>query len=92
MTPQEMISLMRIEIESPPWNGDIQAVQATVMANRQSVRVRVVDIYEYWGRCMVTVQALQGEPFPHTNTWHQTWYSDTRNTHLAFVQDVTLVY
>lgn len=92
MTPLEMISLMEIETDQPPWDGDVQEIQAAVMVNREPVRVRVLGVYEYWGRCMVTVQALEGEPFPHTNTWYHTWYSNKRHTHKAFLQDVTLVY
>ena len=82
MTPQEMIPLLNIDIDSPPWDGDTKEIRATVIANRQPVRVRVLDVYTYWGRQKVTVQALRGEPFPHTNMWYHTWYSDTCNTHL----------
>lgn len=92
MTSHEMIPHLNIDPESPPWDGEVKEIQATVMANHRPVRVRVLDIYEYWGRQMVTVQALEGEPFPHTNTWYHTWHSDTRNTHLVFLQDMTLVY
>jgi len=52
----------------------------------------VLDVYEYRGRWKVTVQALQGRPFPETNAWYDTWYSDMRNMQLAFLQDVMVVY
>ena len=92
MTPQEMLPLLNIEADSPPWEGEVKEIQATVMANRQPVRVRVLEVYEYCGRKMARVQALRGEPFSHTNMWHDTWYSDKCNTHAVFLQDVTLMY
>lgn len=92
MTTPEMIKLLKIEVDTPPWDGDSREVQATVMANRRPVRVRVLAVCEYWGRQMVTVQALRGRPFPHTNTWYHTGYSDMRKMQMTFLRDVTLVY
>ena len=92
MTPQEMIPLLDIEPDPPPWDGEVQAIHATVLANRYPVRVRVLRVYEYGGRPKATVQALQGRPFPETNTWSDTWYSDTRHLQAVFLQEVTLIY
>lgn len=41
---------------------------------------------------MATVQALDGKPFPHTNMWSHTWYSDTCNSHLAALKDIQVIY
>ena len=92
MTPHEIIKLLKIDTDPPPWDGAIKEIQATVMAQRQPVRVRVLRIYAYAGRSMVTVQALQGKPFLETNMWFYTWCTDIRNTLLAFLNNVTLNY
>ena len=92
MTPQEMITLLNLESDSPPWDGEIQEIHATLMINRRPVRVRILNFYEYCGRQKATVQALNGNPFLETNTWYHTWYSNTRNVQLAFLWDVTLMY
>lgn len=47
MTPQEMITLLKIEIEPPPWDGDVKEIRAIVKANRQPVCVRVLEVYKY---------------------------------------------
>ena len=92
MMPQEMIPLLNINVDAPPWDGEIKEIRATVMANRDPVRVRVLDVYAYYERKMARVQAIQGRPFPETNAWYHDWYTNRRNFHLAFLQDVTLVY
>ena len=92
MTPQEMILLLQIDPDPPPWEGEIKEIQATVIANRQPVRVRVVEVYEYWGRPMASVQALEGQPFLETNAWFHTWCSATRSLQISFLQDVRLMY
>lgn len=73
-----------VALDSPKHYSMIGAI------NRESAVL--LDFYEYWGRQMVTVQALEGEPFPHTNSWYDTWYSNIRNLHSVFLKDVRLVY
>lgn len=35
MTPPEMIPLLKIDTEPPPWDGDVKEVRTTVVVNRQ---------------------------------------------------------
>ena len=92
MPPQEMIKLLNFETDPPPWDGEVQEIRATVMADRQPVQVRVLVIYKYAGRPMATVQAVQGKPFLETNMWFHTWNTDKRSLQLAFLKDVTFLY
>ena len=92
MTPQEMIAELQIDPTPPPWDGEVMEVRATVMVNRRPVRVRVLDIYKYWGRKMARVEALQGKPFRETNLWRDTLYADRRNVQVCYLRDIALVY
>ena len=92
MTPQEIIAKLQLNTDQPPWDGEIKAIHATVLANRQPVRVRVLEVYAYCGRQKAIVQALRGHPFPETNAWYHPWYSDQQRTHLVMLREVTLVY
>ena len=92
MTPQEIIKLLKIETDPPPWDSEVQEIRATVMVNRQPMQVRILRIYAYAGQSMAAVQALDGKPFLETNAWFHTWNTDQRNVQLVFLRNIILVY